>query len=261
MFAGKHLEGGGILDLLLNSALSKGLLAINGAGNAGFKVTNALDFMIDGVAYQKAAAGVGAFNTTGLVVHGPSQSRYYLVQIDSGGNFSTKQGDVSGPVPLPGTEGGYVAATLMGKPQQANGLAYARATGAITAITAAFPPQITSATHGLQTGDKVRLDGISGMVNLAGGKQGLVSLNGQVFQVKRIDANNFTLVGIDASAATPWVSGGFWTEDRLARCPVGAILVVTNGATTFTPATTLLDAAGITVTYFDFGNMGYNLFP
>jgi hypothetical protein len=33
--------------------------------------------------------------------------------------------------------------------------------------------------------------------------------------------------------------------------PIGIIKVVTNGATTFTPATTLLDAAGLTVTYVD----------
>jgi hypothetical protein len=34
---------------------------------------------------------------------------------------------------------------------------------------------------------------------------------------------------------------------------IGAIKVVTNGATTFTPGTTLLDAAGLTVTYHDVG--------
>jgi hypothetical protein len=32
---------------------------------------------------------------------------------------------------------------------------------------------------------------------------------------------------------------------------IGAIKVVTNGSTTFTPGTTLLDAAGLTVTYHD----------
>lgn len=33
--------------------------------------------------------------------------------------------------------------------------------------------------------------------------------------------------------------------------PVGIIKIATNASTTFTPATTLLDAAGITATYFD----------
>lgn len=33
--------------------------------------------------------------------------------------------------------------------------------------------------------------------------------------------------------------------------PIGAVKVATNGVATFTPGTTLLDAAGLTVTYFD----------
>jgi hypothetical protein len=40
-------------------------------------------------------------------------------------------------------------------------------------------------------------------------------------------------------------------EDIGTYTPIGIIKVVTNGATTFTPATTLLDAAGLTVTYTD----------
>lgn len=39
--------------------------------------------------------------------------------------------------------------------------------------------------------------------------------------------------------------------------PIGIIKVVTNGSTTFTPATTALDAAGLTVTYTDVGQVPY----
>lgn len=46
------------------------------------------------------------------------------------------------------------------------------------------------------------------------------------------------------------------TRARLARVPdgfvpVGVVKVVTNSSTTFTPGTTALDAAGLTVTYFN----------
>lgn len=40
---------------------------------------------------------------------------------------------------------------------------------------------------------------------------------------------------------------------------IGAIKVVTNGSTTFTPATTALDAAGLTVTYFDISTLPMSL--
>jgi hypothetical protein len=42
-----------------------------------------------------------------------------------------------------------------------------------------------------------------------------------------------------------------WPEPASGKCPVGAVKIET-GATTFTPGTTALDAANITVTYYNF---------
>jgi hypothetical protein len=41
----------------------------------------------------------------------------------------------------------------------------------------------------------------------------------------------------------------------------GIVKVATNGAATFTPGVTLLDAAGVTATYFDVANIPSNLQP
>ena len=50
---------------------------------------------------------------------------------------------------------------------------------------------------------------------------------------------------------TSFVGDGFVPDVPAGYTPVGVIKVVTNGATTFTPGTTALDAAGLTVSYFD----------
>ena len=48
-----------------------------------------------------------------------------------------------------------------------------------------------------------------------------------------------------------FTSAGEMPAVPVGYAPIGYIKVVTNGATTFTPATTALDAAGLTVTYVD----------
>ena len=42
-------------------------------------------------------------------------------------------------------------------------------------------------------------------------------------------------------------------------CPIGAIKVKTAAATTFTPGTTALDAAGLTVTFTDLSQLPLTL--
>lgn len=56
---------------------------------------------------------------------------------------------------------------------------------------------------------------------------------------------------LPGAAGTSLVGDGQVSESPVGSTPVGVIKVVTNGATTFTPGTTALDAAGLTVTYFD----------
>ncbi len=73
--------------------------------------------------------------------------------------------------------------------------------GSITGATNAALCQITSPAHGLSTGAVITITGILGMVQL----------NGLTFIITVVDANNFTLNGINSTAFGVYVSGGTWT--------------------------------------------------
>lgn len=217
-----------VFNCLAYMCYAKALIA-EGTNANTWRATNAIDFTVDGIMYTRAAGDNLAFSTTNLAVHGPSQRRAYLVQIDAEGNYSTKQGSPFGDVPAPGSGND-------------NGVVYTPAQGGITGITTAYMPRVTSASHGRQTGDTVQFNGIVGPS----------ILNGQTFTVRRVDANNFDLLNVDGRQLPPYQAGGFWTEMENARTAVGAIIVETDSATTFTPGSTDLSAAGITDTYMDF---------
>lgn len=189
-------------------------------------------FAIDGMIFTKAATDNLSFSTTNLSVHGPSQRRHYLVQIDAAGNITTKQSAPwaqTAPAPGSGNE---------------NGVTYVPASKSISGVTQAFRPRVTSTAHGLQTGDTIMLHGLVGPS----------ILNGVEVAVRRVDANNFDLmINVDGRTLPAYTAGGFWTEVELARACLGAITVETNSSTTFTPDTTDLSAAGLTVSYADFG--------
>lgn len=69
---------------------------------------------------------------------------------------------------------------------------------AITAITKAEPPVVTSTAHGLSDGDVVRLSGIAGMTEL----------NAGTFVIDVLSANTFSLLDIDATGYGTYTSGG-----------------------------------------------------
>ncbi len=69
---------------------------------------------------------------------------------------------------------------------------------AITAVTAADPPVVTSTTHGLEDGDIVTITTVVGMTEL----------NGKTFIVDQINANSFNLFDADATGYGAYVSGG-----------------------------------------------------
>ncbi len=73
-------------------------------------------------------------------------------------------------------------------------------TGLITAATQANPCQITSANHGLVTGRSVFIYGVVGMTEL----------NGNSYFITVVDANNFTLDGVNSTGFGLYVSGGTW---------------------------------------------------
>lgn len=75
-------------------------------------------------------------------------------------------------------------------------------TGMITNATQANPCEITSTGHTLTTGDVVRLFGIGGMIDL----------NGHTYTITVVDANNFTLNGVDSTGFPAYTTGGEWTS-------------------------------------------------
>lgn len=77
-------------------------------------------------------------------------------------------------------------------------------TGKITAITQANPCQITSNGHNLTTGAQVEILNVGGMVQL----------NGNIYTVTVIDANNFTL-NVDSTTFTPYTTGGTWENQAV----------------------------------------------
>lgn len=58
-------------------------------------------------------------------------------------------------------------------------------------------------------------------------------------------------VGYVGPGANPIIGDGNVPDAIGSLTPIGLIKIVTNGATTFIPATTALDAAGLTVTFVD----------
>lgn len=74
-------------------------------------------------------------------------------------------------------------------------------TGTITGIAQpSNPTQITSVGHNLTSGDIITISNVGGMVQL----------NGNNYTITVVDANNFTLNGIDNTAYGAYTSGGTW---------------------------------------------------
>jgi hypothetical protein len=162
---------------VFDSCLTLGGLAINGAGAATFRTTNALTLAIDGILTSKAALSAQAFSTghtpqAPKTINGTAYgtTALYLVQCDASGAVSTKQSNI-----------------------------------AVAGIGA---------------------DGKVGGVQMPAGS--------------------------DQRAALPEPDSG--------NAAIGFIKVTTNASTTFTPGTTALDAAGLTVTYTNLGFMPANPF-
>lgn len=88
------------------------------------------------------------------------------------------------------------------------------AKGYITAITNANPGQITSPSHGLNTGMRVTFSSILGMTEL----------NGNTYTVTVIDPNNFT-IGVDTTTFGVYAGSGFWVNQPNAQIQPGTVRI------------------------------------
>lgn len=68
----------------------------------------------------------------------------------------------------------------------------------VTGITKASPAVVTAPAHGLSTGNSVRFDSIVGMTQL----------NGNAYTITVINANSFSLDGVDSTFFNTYVTGG-----------------------------------------------------
>lgn len=128
--------------------------------------------------YLTGIVGMEELNGKAFIVAGATANTFQLSGIDSR------------------TFGAYVSG---GTAQQTAATTSTKGTAkVITAATQANPCQITAAGHGFSTSDSVAIDTIVGMVQL----------NGGVYVVTVLDANNFTLNGVNSTGYTAYASGG-----------------------------------------------------
>jgi hypothetical protein len=83
-------------------------------------------------------------------------------------------------------------------------------TGSITGVTGASPSVVTSASHGLETGDYVIFSEIKGHYTTA---SKVSHLNSKRLAITKVDANSFSVAVDSSSETTAYSSGGFWQED------------------------------------------------
>jgi hypothetical protein len=112
--------------------------------------------------------------------------------------------DVDGPTALSASAGGAGSLTFKFKvtaipTSGTESLAGYEAAKAIAGITLTNPPEITTTgNHDYATGDEVKLQNISGTVEL----------NDRRFVITKTGNTTFTLNGVDATGYTAWTSGG-----------------------------------------------------
>lgn len=73
---------------------------------------------------------------------------------------------------------------------------------AISGVSNGNPAVITCASHGYSTGDRIRFMNVGGTTEL----------NGNDYTITSINANSFSLNGVDGSTLTPYTSGGACAE-------------------------------------------------
>ncbi len=131
----------------------------------------------------------------------PYYSKVALVPYAAGVNVGTYADAARGPVPVRSISGAAWLASGM----------------SITGITKAGPPVITVVNHGLSTGDKVYISGITGNDS---------TLNGQTYTITKVDSSNFSLN--NTTTTKTYSSGGGTVQ----KCLTSACTIVITTAAT-----------------------------
>jgi hypothetical protein len=80
-----------------------------------------------------------------------------------------------------------------------------QACGFITNATQSNPCKITSPNHSLTSGTQIYIANV----------QGMIQLNAVIYPITVIDANNFTLNGLDSTGFTAYTKGGIWNTSSV----------------------------------------------
>lgn len=147
-----------IRTLLGNTVLNRIVLAINAASAATVKTTNAIEYTINGVVYNKATLAAQAItvthnwqgNSASAYVQPINKTAYYVLALDSSGNVKCIQGNYAGQTlaqdPTVGVGQSVMGATWVGDGSIPDVPADLCAFGIIKVVTgsAAFTPATTA---------------------------------------------------------------------------------------------------------------------
>lgn len=126
-----------------------------------------------------------------------------------------------------------------------NGVSYSKAALAAQAIA------VTHDANGNASAGYVQPAGTTAYYTLGVNAAGTVSVSQSTYAAQAGSSNPAVGVGAGYQSGTSFIGSGNMADAPAGYAPFGMLKVVTAGAATFTAGTTLLDAANVTVSYFD----------
>ncbi|ATC33424.1 pilus assembly protein TadG [Caulobacter vibrioides] len=138
----------------------------------------------------------------------PFYSKIALVPYAAGVNLDTYADAARGPIPV----------------RNISNVGWLSAGTNITAINRNSTARVTSAGHGLVTGDRVFISGIN-----ASGSNSMSSLNGQIYTVTKDNDNRVWLDGVDTSGKSTYSSGGTIRKCLTSNCSLVATTSAAHG--------------------------------
>lgn len=132
--------------------------------------------------------------------------------------------------------------------------AYTYAVNGVQYTKAALAAQAITATHdafGNVAAGYVQPAGVTAYLTLALNAAGTVAVVQGTYAGQKAGSDPAVGVGPAYNQGTSFIGSGAVPDLPAGYAAIGVMKVVTTGAATFTPGTTVLDAANVAVTYFD----------